>query len=172
MLVLETAIRIVVALVTPAASITPWDNVIESIEQYRSYILHLDICNTLAACACCANSVLQGWAQLFWRHPTSPGIFLGFYGGKVSYETHPTHPNQIYTSLYLFAAAFFIISALSLLQRWMPSALPCTAHPRPGLHTSSRNDLNISWASWAELYSLPIASSVPHRRALLMVYRV
>ena len=32
MLVLETAIRIVVALVTPAASITPWDNVIESIE--------------------------------------------------------------------------------------------------------------------------------------------
>ena len=38
MLVLETAIRIVVALVTPAASITPWNNVIESIEQYRSYI--------------------------------------------------------------------------------------------------------------------------------------
>ena len=78
-----------------------------------------------------------------------------------------THSNLYLLTLYLIAAAFSIISAPALLH-WLVPAL-C----RPKLHTTSRNDLNISLVSyWMALNTVPRVSIVAHRMAFLMVYRV
>ena len=78
-----------------------------------------------------------------------------------------THPNLYLLTLYLIAAAFSIISTLAV-PHWLMPAL-C----RPKLHTTSRNDLNISLVSyWMALNTVPRVSIVAHKRAFLMVYRV
>ena len=73
---------------------------------------------------------------------------------------------HILLTLYFIAAAFSFISVPALLH-WLVPALS-----RPGLHTTSRIDLNISLASWAALYSIPRVTIVAHRMAFFMVYRV